>query len=63
MENLYFDVYHIKHVKILLKNIINVDCLKPKIMKLTYIGKVALNIHATTIHLALVIPLNKNSMN
>ncbi len=43
----------------IIKKHINVDRLKPKIMKLTYIGKVALNIHATTIHLALVIPLNK----
>jgi hypothetical protein len=41
------------------KDIINVDCLKPKIMKLTYTGKVTLNIHATTIHSSLVIPLNK----
>jgi hypothetical protein len=42
------------------KYIINVDCLKPKIMKLTYTGKIALNIHGTTIHSSFVIPLNKN---
>jgi hypothetical protein len=29
-------------------------------MKLTYTGKIALNIHGTTIHSSFVIPLNKN---
>jgi len=43
-----------------IKNIPNVDLLKPKIMKLTYIGKVVFNINGMTIHLALAIPLDKN---
>ncbi len=42
------------------KQITNDDPLKPKIMKLTYIGKVTFNINSTTIHFALAIPLNKN---
>ncbi len=41
------------------KQITNTDLLKPKIMKLTYIGKVTFNINGTMIHFALVIPLNK----
>ncbi len=43
-----------------IKNIPNVNPLKPKIMKLTYNGKYAFNINGTTIHSTLVIPLNKN---
>jgi hypothetical protein len=42
------------------KQTTNDDILKPKIMKLTYIGKVAFNINSTTIHSTLVIPLYKN---
>jgi hypothetical protein len=42
------------------KQITNDDPLKPKIMKLTYIGKITFNINSTTIHFALAIPLNKN---
>jgi len=41
------------------KDISNVDPLKPKIMKLTYIGEVAFNINGMTFHLGLVIPLEK----
>jgi uncharacterized radical SAM superfamily protein len=43
-----------------IKDIPNVDPLKPKIMKLTYIGKATFNISGTTIHSTLPIPLNKN---
>jgi hypothetical protein len=43
-----------------IKDIPNVDLLKPKIMKLTYIEKFAFNINGITIHSTLVIPLNKN---
>jgi len=43
-----------------IKDIPNADPLKPKIMKLTYIGKNAFNINGTTIYSTLVIPLNKN---
>ncbi len=42
-----------------IKKILDADFLKPKIMKLTYIGKRSFNINGTTIHSALVIPLNK----
>jgi hypothetical protein len=42
------------------KKITNVDPLKPKIMKLTYIGKITFNINGTMIHFELVIPINKN---
>jgi hypothetical protein len=41
------------------KEIPNVDPLKPKVMKLIYIGKVAFNINGMTIHLRLVILLGK----
>ncbi len=34
----------------------NVNPLKPKIMKLTYIGKITFNINGTTIHLGFAIP-------
>jgi hypothetical protein len=34
--------------------------IKPKIVKLAHIGKVAFNINGTTIHYTFVIPLNKN---
>ncbi len=43
-----------------IKQITNDDLKKPKIMKLTYVGKVTFNINSTTIHFALAIPLNKN---
>jgi hypothetical protein len=46
-------------LKYCIKDIPNVDLLKPKVMKLTYIGKVAFKINGTTIHFTLVIPLNK----
>jgi hypothetical protein len=42
-----------------MKQMPNVDPLKPKIMKLTYTWEAAFNINGTTIHSALVIPLNK----
>jgi hypothetical protein len=42
-----------------IKKTTNADPLKPKVMKLTYIRKVAFNINGTTIHFALAIPLNK----
>ncbi len=45
--------YYMKHMP-------NVGPLKPIIMKLTYIGKVAFNINGTTIYSTLAIPLNKN---
>jgi hypothetical protein len=45
------------------KDIPNVDPLKPKVMKLTYIWKAIFNINGMTIHLGLVIPLKKKSMN
>jgi hypothetical protein len=45
------------------KNIPNVDLLKPKVMALMYIGEVAFNINGMTIHLGLVIALEKKSMN
>jgi hypothetical protein len=41
------------------KQITNVDPLKLKNMKLTYIGKTSFNINDTMIHFALAIPLNK----
>jgi hypothetical protein len=41
-----------------IKKTINVDPLKPKVMKLTYITKVTFNINGTTIHSTLAIPLN-----
>ncbi len=41
-----------------IKEIIDANPLKPKVMKLTYMGK-KININGTTIHLALGIPLNK----
>jgi hypothetical protein len=54
-------VFYAINVALLYKtNAIYVDPLKPKIMKLAYTSKVALNINGTTIHFALVIPLNKN---
>jgi hypothetical protein len=43
----------------LYKKIPNANPLKPKVMKLAYIGKATFNINGMTIHLALVIPLNK----
>jgi len=43
-----------------IKQIGNVDPLKPKVMKLAYTQKVAFNINGTTIHSRLEIPLNKN---
>ncbi len=42
------------------KQVTNVDILKPKIMKLTYIGKTSFNINGTMIHFTLEFPLNKN---
>jgi hypothetical protein len=42
------------------KKIRNVNPLKPKIMKLTYIRKTTFNINGKMIHSTLVIPLNKN---
>ncbi len=50
---------HTKHANISYKKILNANPLKPKVMKLTYIGKITFNINGMTIHLALVIPLNK----
>jgi hypothetical protein len=43
-----------------IKQITNVDPLKPKFMKLAYIGKTTFNINGTMIHSTLAIPLNKN---
>jgi hypothetical protein len=43
-----------------IKQIRNIDPLKPKIMKLTYTRKVAFNINGRTIHSRLATPLNKN---
>jgi hypothetical protein len=42
-----------------IKDIPNVDPLKPKVMKLTYIGKATFNNNGMTIHFTLVILLNK----
>ncbi len=42
-----------------IKEIQNADPLKPKVMKLAYIGKFAYNINGLTIHSTLAIPLNK----
>jgi hypothetical protein len=42
------------------KQVTNVDPLKPKIMKLTYIGKTSFNINGTMIHSTLEFSLNKN---
>jgi hypothetical protein len=39
-----------------IKDIPNVDPLKPKIMKLTYTGKDAFNLNGTTFHSTFVIP-------
>ncbi len=41
-----------------IKEITNVDLLKPKVMKLTYSWKTSFNINGTTIHSTLAIPLN-----
>jgi hypothetical protein len=38
-----------------IKEMIDVDHLKPKVMKLTYIEKITFNINGTTIFLALII--------
>ncbi len=46
-------------LKYYIKNRTNSNPLKPKIMKLAYIGKVTLNINGMTIHFTSVIPLNK----
>jgi hypothetical protein len=45
--------YYIKYIP-------NVNPLKPKVMKLAYIEKVAFSINGMTIHSTLAIPLNKN---
>jgi hypothetical protein len=47
-------------LKYYIKYIPNVDLLKPKVMKLIYIGRVVFKINGMTIHLGLVILLNKN---
>jgi hypothetical protein len=41
-----------------IKETTNIDILKPKVMKLTYIRKITFNINGTIIHSALAIPLN-----
>jgi uncharacterized radical SAM superfamily protein len=46
-------------LKYYIKEIQNANPLKPKVMKLTYIGKFAYNINGLTIHSTLAIPLNK----
>jgi len=46
-----------------IKEIPNVDPLKPKVIKLTCIGKTTFNIYGMTIHSTLVIPLNFFLMN
>jgi hypothetical protein len=43
-----------------IKKNINVDLLKPKVMKLTYTWKTSFNINGTTIQFVLAIPLNKS---
>ncbi len=43
-----------------IKDISNVDPLKPKVMKLTYTRKITFNINGMTIHSTLAIPLNEN---
>lgn len=43
-----------------IKNIIHVNPLKPKIMKLTYTSKTTFNINSTIIHFALAMLLDKN---
>ncbi len=45
-----------------IKEIPNVDPLKPKVIKLTCIGKTTFNIYGMTIHSTLAIPL-KNKFN
>jgi len=42
-----------------IKDIPNVDLLKPKVMKLAYIGKVAFNTNGMPIHSTLAIPCKK----
>jgi hypothetical protein len=42
-----------------IKDIPNVDPLKPKVMKLAYTRKATFNIKWMTIHFVLAIPLNK----
>jgi hypothetical protein len=42
-----------------IKQIRNVDPLKPKVMKLAYTRKIAFNINGITINRGLEIPLNK----
>jgi hypothetical protein len=43
-----------------IENIPNVNLVKPKVIKLTHIGKAAFNINGITIHSTLTIHLNKN---
>jgi hypothetical protein len=45
-------------LKYYIKDIPNVDPLKPKVMKLTYIRKTKFNITSMTIHFRFAIPLN-----
>jgi hypothetical protein len=42
-----------------IKETTNIDPLKPKVIKLTYIRKTTFDINGTTIHSTLAIPLNK----
>ncbi len=61
MKNVYIiNVNHKKMLQYYIKEIINVDPLKPKVMKLTYTWKTSFNINDTTIQFVLTIPLNKN---
>jgi ABC-type transport system involved in cytochrome c biogenesis permease component len=46
-----------------IKETTNIDILKPKVMKLTYIRKITFNINGTIIHSALAIPLINFLMN
>jgi hypothetical protein len=59
-QNIYINVYHKKYVTILHIRNNKSSPLKPKNMKLTYIGKTTFHINGTTIHSTLTIPLNKN---
>jgi hypothetical protein len=54
-------VHHTKHVKIYIKDIPNVNLVKPKVINLTHIGKTAFNINGITIHSTFTVHLNNNS--
>jgi hypothetical protein len=59
-KNIHINVHYTKYVTTCyIKVMIDVDPLKLKVMKLTYIEKITFNINGIIIFLALRIPLNK----